>query len=79
MKWYIDRFLFILIIIVLGILVIPLKYLGGAIVFTGEKIDDLSEYLANLSYADFINKFVDKHVIDTNVRRCKKKNEENQT
>jgi len=38
MKWYIDRFLFILIIIVLGILVIPLKYLGGAIVFTGVKL-----------------------------------------
>jgi len=75
MKYYRDRFLFILIVVAMGIFVIPLKYLSIALIFTGEKIDDLSDYLANLSYANFINRFIEGHLIDANKRRCKKKND----
>ena len=73
MKWYLDRLLLCVLLLVTVIVMGPIMCLASSLVFVGDTLNRLIVAFANCQLMQRADRFVRNHETDTNKRKAKKK------
>lgn len=72
MAWYRDRFLLWLAILLVGLLVLPFRFIGSSLVLIGEKIQWIDERILKTRLVISLDHFAELHEMDTMKRNARK-------